>query len=347
LGHNREATGGSPRKKKPAMRITLRVLILVVFVWACCPDAWPQVIETPNGRLEFVGLEKWDVAAIEQKLGYNALENPSCNFRHELTGKLGFADAHCASYAEEGRPYKVITVLEPESSARIKYLPEPMKRLDTPQAWTELLHVVTEQEFLNTILDYGSTFESAITKETLMPAEDEKWFVFLQERRSDADFDLALDRLSQDGDYKHRVVAAMVLTNFGQRDSAWRALVGGLRDANEVVRVVCAEALLSLAHYTPRRVDWSASTSDLNLLLSGTNLFAYAWVIEILVETEVSPRLARPLLKGEACELLLAYLSASHNHEREIAHELLAQLSGRDFGFDGRRWRAWVAAVQT
>jgi hypothetical protein len=287
-----------------------------------------------------------DIAAIEQRLGYDSLENLSCNFRHDLTSKLGFADAHCASYAEEGRPYKVITVLEPESSARIRYLPEPTKRLDIPQAWTKLLRVVTEQEFLNTIVDYGSTREQAITKETLMPAEDEKWFVFLQERRSEADFALALDRLSQDRDYKHRVVAAMVLANFGGRDSAWRALVGGLRDANEVVRIVCAEALLSLANYTPRKVDWSSSSSDLNLLLRGTNLFAYAWVIQILVETEVSPKLARPLLKDEAGELLLAYLNASHKHELELAHDLLAQLSGRDFGFDGRRWREWVAAVQ-
>jgi hypothetical protein len=328
------------------MGVTLRVLFLLVFVWACCPTASPQVVETPNGRLEFVGLEKWDVATIEQRLGYGALEKLSCNFRRDLTVKLGFADAHCASYAEDGRPYKVITVLEPESGARIRYSPEPTKHLGSPPAWTELLQVVAEQGFLNTILDYGSTFENAITKETLMPAEDEKWFVVLQERRSEADFDLALDRLSQDGDYRHRVVAAMVLTNFAQRDSAWRALVGGLRDANEVVRVVCAEALLSLAHYTPRKVDWSASTSDLNLLLSGTNLFAYAWVVEILVETEVSPKLAKPLLKGEACELLLAYLGASHNYEREIAHDLLAQLSGRDFGFDGKRWRDWVATVQ-
>ena len=328
------------------MRVKLRVLVLVVFVWAGCPAASSQVVETPSGRLEFVGLEKWDIATIEQRLGYDSLEKLSCNCRYDLIGKLRFADVHCASYVEEGRPYKVITVLEPQSSARIRYLPEPKKHLDTPPAWTELLKVVTDQEFLNTILDYGSTFEQAITNETLMPAEDERWFAFLQKRRSEADFDLALDRLSRDGDYQHRVIAALVLTNFGQRDSAWRALVGGLRDANEVVRVVCAEALLSLANYTPRKVDWSASIADLNLLLSGTNLFAYAWVIQILIETEVSPKLARPLLKDEAGELLLAYLNASHNHERAIAHDLLAQLSGRDFGFDGRRWREWVATVQ-
>jgi len=103
------------------MRVTLGVLFLVAFVWAACPATLSQVIETRNGRLEFVGLEKWDIATIEQRLGYDSLENLSSNFRQDLTGKLGFADAHCASYAEGGRPYKVITVLEPESSARIRY----------------------------------------------------------------------------------------------------------------------------------------------------------------------------------------------------------------------------------
>jgi hypothetical protein len=325
-------------------KIKLQALIPVLIIWFCSHSAASsQVVETPNGRLEFVGLERWDIATIAQRLGYDALEKTSCDVRHDLTGKLGFADAHCASYVENGRPYRVITVLEPEGAARIKYSLEPGQRLDLPPSWLELLKVVEDQKYLNTVLDYGSTLENAITRETLMPEEDRKWFVFLQERRSEEDFKLALDRLSRDADYRHRVVAAMVLTNFGQRDSAWHALVRGLRDSNEIVRMVCAESLLSLANYTPRKVDWSASVSDLHALLSGTNLFAYLWVIEILLETKVSPRLAKPLLKSDASELLLAHLSASHNHERQIAHDLLAQLSGKDFGFDGRRWREWLA----
>ena len=178
-----------------------------------------------------------------------------------------------------------------------------------------------------------------------MSDEDEKWFVLLQERRSEEDFNLALGRLARDGDDKNRVIAAMVLANFGERDSAWRALVSGLRDANEGVRTACAQTLLSLVNYTPRKIDWSESTVDLNLLLSGTNLIAYQWVIEILLKTEVSPKLAGPLLQGDARKLLLAYLRASHDHEREIAHDLLARLGERDFGYDGKRWGEWLASV--
>src|SRR5882762_4368833 len=168
------------------MRVKLQALLLALFVGACHSPALAQVVETSNGRLEFVGLERWDIASIEQRLGYDSFAKLSCNISRDLTGKLAFADAHCSSYVEYGRPYKVITVLEPESVARIRYLPERMERLTTPQTWTELLKVVEDQKFLNTLLDYGSTFENAITRETLMAEEDEKWFVFLQERRSEA-----------------------------------------------------------------------------------------------------------------------------------------------------------------
>ena len=201
------------------------------------------------------------------------------------------------SYSECGRPSRVITLLEPNSAARIRYLMEPPERMATPHTWTDLLRVVEEQKFLNTILDYGSTLEKAVTKETLMSDEEEAWFVSLQDRNRDEDFKLALDRLSHDGNYKNRAVAAMILANFGHRDSAWHALARGLRDANEIVRVVCAESLLTLVNYTPRSVDWSASASDLNFLLSGTNLRAYPWLLEILLKTNVSPKLAEPFIE--------------------------------------------------
>jgi hypothetical protein len=239
----------------------LRSAFLVLFILALCHSAaLPQVVDTANGRPEFV-----------------------------------------------------------------RYLAEPSERRSTPPTWTDLVKVIEEQELLNTILDYGSTLKNAVTKDTLMPAEEETWFASLQKRGSEEDFKLALDRLSHDGNYKNRAVAAMILANFGHRDSAWHALARGLSDANEIVRVVCAELLLTLANYTPRGVDWSASASDINFLLSGTNLRAYPWVLDILIKTKVSPKLAEPLLHGDGSELLIAYLGASQARERSLAHKVLVR----------------------
>ena len=52
----------------------------------------------------------------------------------------------------------------------------------------------------------------------------------------------------------------------------------------------------------------------------------------------------RPLLKGKASELLLDYLNAAHDRERELAHSLLTRLSGKDFGFDSDLWREWITS---
>src|ERR1700682_6492534 len=182
-------------------RGTLRTLLLVpIICLGCQSTALSQILETPKGRVEFVGLRNWDIATIEQRLQYASREKLFSNVLHDLTKRLGFAGAHCAVYRQDGRPYKVITVLEPEEATRVRYLTEPAIELPTPRAWKVLLKIVAERKFLNAMLDYGSTLKGAITKETLMSEGDEKWFVLLQERHSDEDFSLALDRLAGDGD---------------------------------------------------------------------------------------------------------------------------------------------------
>jgi len=310
----------------------------------CQVTARSQIIETARGRVEFVGLRNWDVATIEQRLHYESREQFYSHVLHDLTRKLGFAGAHCAVYREDGRPYKVITVLEPEELKRVRYLPEPELSLPTPAAWSDLLPIVQRRKFLNAILDYGSTLPGALSRDTLMSDVDQKWFALLQRRQTEDDFNLAIERLARDRDERHRAIAAMVLANFGSRDAAWWALVSGLRDANEGVRTVCSQTLLTLVNFTPRRIDWSPAAEDLNLLLSGTNLSAYQWVIELLLKTRVSPKLADTLLQGDAPQLLLAYLHSSHIHERKLAHDLLARLVSKDFGYDGKRWGDWLAA---
>ncbi len=315
---------------------------IIILLLVCCGTVAAQVVQTPNGSLEFVGLERWDIATLEQRLGYDWFAKLSCNGRHDLTARLGFADAQCVSYVKDGRPYKVITVLEPQAVARVNYFLEPEASLPTPSTWSDIRRIVEEETFLNTIADYGSKLDGAVRRDTVMPEEDRVWFTFLQERRTDEDYRLACIHLATDGDFRNRIVAALVLMNFGYRDIAWQGLMHGLRDANEIVRSVCAQSLLSLMRYTPRRVDWRASVGDLNILLSGTNLCAYSWSLELVVATKISPELAHPLLKGKASDLLLDHLNASHDRERELAHRLLVRLSGIDLGYDTELWHEWI-----
>ena len=137
--------------------------------------------------METVGLRNSDIATIEQRLHYESREQFYSHVLHDLTRKLGFAGAHCAVYRQDGRPYKVITVLEPEEMKRVRYLPEPELALPTPAEWSDLLPIVQRRKFLNAILDYGSTLQGALSRDTVMSDLDEKWFGLLR-RQSEDDF---------------------------------------------------------------------------------------------------------------------------------------------------------------
>ena len=43
--------------------------------------------------------------------------------------------------------------------------------------------------------------------------------------------------------------------------------------------------------------------------------------------------------------LLLAYLKANRQQERDRAHNLLVQLDGADFGFDELKWSNWIKSL--
>ncbi len=182
--------------------------------------------------------------------------------------------------------------------------------------------------------------------EPLMSGEDTTWWRLLQRRQSQRDYESALKTLEEDHDYLHRAVAAMILTNFAHRDAAWLALMEGVRDENAVVNAVCMQALITLAYYVPRRVDWSSAAFSVRHVLNGTNLFALPHVIETLLKTEIESKLAGALLKDNGGRMLLAYLRAKHEKERVLAHRLLVQFRGSDLGFDENPWGTWIASLK-
>src|SRR5262245_28641915 len=104
----------------------------------------------------------------------------------------------------------------------------------------------------------------------------------------------------------------MILTNFADRDSAWLALMDGVRDQNTAVNVACYQALITLTTYVPRKVDWAKATPSIYHILNGTNLFAFKFILNTLTKTQVSSKLAPRLLINGGARLLFAYLTAKH-----------------------------------
>jgi hypothetical protein len=307
-------------------------------------NALAQVVVTSNGKVEFIGLEKWSPRMIQEKLGYDSTDNfHFC--AADLKAKLKFPDASVVADREDGKKYTIITVVEPDRAQAIRYKPAPTGSVPVPDQWRDLTQLIAQKRVLNGLLDYGSTLKNAIDiDKPLISGEETAWWKLLHQRNSREDFHLAIKVLAKDKDFQNRAAAAIILTNFADEDAAWVTLMEGVRDENDFVNTACMQALITLTRYVPRQVNWLFAASAIHHILNGTNLSALPHVIETLLKTKISPKLAKTLLKNNGGRMLLAYLRAKHEREKSLSCRLLAQLSGKDFGTDERRWVAWITS---
>ncbi len=118
----------------------------------------------------------------------------------------------------------------------------------------------------------------------------------------------------------------------------------GVRDPDYWVSTTSTQSLITLTKYVPRIVNWTPVASSIKRILNGTNLYAFPFILEALFRTKVSTKLSKRLLL-DGGEMVMAYLKATHERERNLAHDLLVQLSGKDFGLDVSRWESWIAGL--
>jgi hypothetical protein len=231
-----------------------------------------QVVETKRGPVEFIGLEAWTPKAMEAKLGYSSDEQ--LHYCAADLKKAGFPGASVVIHVGDGKSlYTVVTVVEPQRAGEVVYRTPQAREMELPSSWAPLREAVGSGHLLS-----GAIFRYADPGKAKAP----EWFAALRERRTDADYQKAVELLTGAKDAVYRRVAALVLLNFGDRDGAWRALAGGLRDSDESVSGVCEQALGALRRQAPRKVDWAPAIGDLVPVLRGTNLY---WVPRIAADS--------------------------------------------------------------
>jgi hypothetical protein len=339
--------------------MTKRHLLLALFLGlgACCAPVRAQAVQTTRGTVEFIGLRSWTPETISLRLGYDS--PAKLHFcAAVLKEKLGFAEAsvihHIGSDTDpssKDKLYTVITVVEPGDSTIVQYKPNPTKSLPIPAGWATLSDAIDQLKFDDVTFElqfYASIFkvtDSVDTGSKTLQEQRPSWWNALKQLSDKRDYSAASKVLLLDKDSKRRSIAAMVLTNFAGRDEAWWALMECLRDSNNGVREICRAALFTLTKHVPRTVDWSGAKRSVRHLLNGTNLFALPQVLRTLFETNISHRLAKPLLRDGGGRMLLPYLSAKHQVERTLSHSVLTKLLGRDLGHDRAHWAEWLDSI--
>lgn len=308
-----------------------------------------QVIQTPKGPVEFIGLTSWSPQKLYDTLQVIAPNKPIAACAADLRFKLGFADASVVLDYDNGKLYTLITVVEPRFASRLKYKSAFPDTAAPIKEWSAAFSLFDPHpnDFFMALQFYPSRSVDTIfslVKDFADSSTVAKAWQTLELYNTLSDQELALKALLSDGNHKNRIISVAVLTNFLQVDSTWWVLIDALRDPDGRVSGLASSVLLKTTSTAKRKVEWFPVALSLRAILDGTNLFAFPQTLQMLTNTHVSPDLAKSLLKGGG-DLVLAYLNASRSKERELAHRFLTQLAGKDYGVDPHKWKAWIDSL--
>jgi hypothetical protein len=332
------------------MRHTVSIALASALV--ATPLAAQNVLTTPDAKIEIIGLKTWTVKMIEDSLAKYApndkLTVHAC--AAILQEKLHFAGASVNVYMSfpeyDFKKYVAITVVEPSDSARIHHKAWKFDSIPPRAEWAAAYAVLrANDELTQRALQTASFFNERLTAaDSTKFAKLDALHRLIVGSRGAADYDNAIRTIENDSVMANRIMAAILLSSFADRDGAWWALVDAQRDPTRVSSHA-SMSLRTMTKVAPRVVDWRPMADRLRYIIDGTNLFAFNQTLSTLVATGVSPSLAQSLL-GDGGTLVMAKLRSGDIFSRREATAFLAQLSGLPTTSDADTFERWMNGLQ-
>lgn len=322
--------------------------LLLLVCLAVIPSGLAAQETSPSTTIvEILGLRTWTRQMVEDSVQkYQpgiSLADHSCAV--VLRDSVGFADAAAQwfSLPDSDTTWVVLPVVEPRQRELVRFRTYTAERPPV-QEWADLFQILEQfPRSMNPLQAPEVLFEGAGSfSGTPLPEGTRELRRRLKAHATPRDWELARDAILTDSSYTNRTVAALVLSNFPERDSTFYLLVEGLRTTDRGAEA--ADMILSaLVRGAPPRIDWMPARDALAALVSGTNLFAYTKVLDALVVTQIDPALGRELALLNP-DLLLDHLGAKNPFTPPPAHRFLVHIRGQDLGRDPADWQAWLSA---
>ncbi|HEX6371852.1 MAG TPA: hypothetical protein VF006_23215 [Longimicrobium sp.] len=295
--------------------------------------------------VEILGLRTWTREMVEDSVARFqpgvSLSDHACAVI--LRDSVGFANAASTGFSRGGDTvWQVLTVVEPGRRAQVRFRPHTARRPKVRE-WADVFAILDRHGEALGALQFPQVLlgeaDSAFGQPLTDAADDLRRAV--RRHRSARDWELARTAILSDSSNHNRIVAALVLSNFHDRDSTYHLLAEGLRGPDAGASIA-GMVLSALARGAPRRVDWHPARDALSALFGGTNLFAYTNVMDALVATQIDPALGRELARVDA-DLLLDHLGATNPFSPPPMRRYLVHVRGEDLGPDPAPWREWLA----
>lgn len=311
-----------------------------------------QVVDGPQGPVEFVGLKQWKASELFEAIQEQEPGRPFHACAAVLKSNLEFPDAAAFIYMDsqpDGTWDFYTVVVGVEDGSGVRYRTPGNESLTLPEAWLNLQNTAVED--FNTLSaavhtrysfsDSNSAKELAIEMGANAESFDEVWRL-VDGKFEEKDHQLAIEVLERDTSWSARAVATVILGHFPESATTWHGLVSARIDPDFRVSDLAGKVLQGFIRSDKAMpIDWSKARETLLALFGGTNPFAFNDTLELLVATDVATDFAQDLSR-EVPQLLLAYAGAEHGDFRKAAHSFLKAISAEDFGTDVESWEAWL-----
>lgn len=329
---------------------------MVILLSAKAAPGVGQVLEGPEGPVEVIGLERWTARGLLEAIQRTAPGQPLHACAATRKFELGFADAAVFGWIDAESPedlrsgdlarYTVIIGIE--DGGRVRYRTPGTETIVLPRSWRALKSVAEED--LRTLQLATGMFRLRDDPESLRQRTEmfgldttglsRVWTIIEALNRED-DRRLAHAILARDASWSSRAIAASVLVNFSEHDSAWHDLMSAMIDPEDRVKGSAQGVLQAwMQAGDSRPVRWDAARDHLLAVLDGTSPYMFRTVLDVLAATGETT-LVKQLIR-EAPDLLLAHVGARHEITRQPAINLLKAVSGEDFGADPEGWAEWL-----
>lgn len=326
---------------------------LLIAAFAAAPLSSQTVLQTPTGAIELIGLQRWTVAMIEDSLAKyspgDKLTVHAC--AAVLQQKLRFASASVSAYSNfpeyGGKDYLAITLVEPHDSAKIHFKPALLDTILAHAKWPEAAAAFRQNPGLA-----QRAFQTPSFFDDRLSAEDSTTFAkvdaihrLIVSNKSPAAFAAAQRMLDSDSSIYNRTMAALIVANFADHDSAWFALMDAQRDPVGPPGSTAGQLLQMLSRRSPRTVDWKPAVKQLRYIIDGTNLFAFDETLEVLTATKIDRSLGPDLLANGGAVLRAKLRSGDIFAKRGVA-AFLSHLSGLPATSDAATFERWMDGLE-
>jgi len=263
-----------------------------------------DIYEVEDGKFEFIGLDTWSP---EELIDSIKAYSPPGKFHPcaaILINKMGFSDAACHSYLNEGQKYTIIKVIEKQHANNVQYLTENKDLMETEKEYLPIQEYVQNifpfqmaiQAYPYYLRDADDTVNAFLQWSGLEENDVTPLFEFISEHNTRQDYRTAMKHLKFDGNTENQMSAMLLLMNFPKNDQTWKILLHYYRHPNTEMRMLTNLVFATLLKDDVPNINWRSEKNTIYYLLNGTNYFCYDNVLALLRKSKVNIGLIKRML---------------------------------------------------